>query len=443
MSDRCFLFAYPKVDLGTSYPCTWAPYSVLFPASLLRQNGFEVGIFDENVDPPESLKEMLEQYSDSLSFFGVSMMTGGGQISSGLGLISLSKKLKPDLPVLVGGPHATVLPQETLAHPQIDCVISGSGLPLMRRIIDYPDQDIMSLSCIGFRAKDGKECSKSDHGSIEPLPRLDWQLIELEKYVHNDPFLGARTFAYISTVGCVHNCAFCFERTRGSFIAHPLRYILSDLNQLITSLGLTGIKFYDADFLFSPKRAIAFAQRFFTDHGTIQWSASASPRDILDGMKYQKDYLKTLRRSGCQRLLLGLESGSERILKEIAEKNFSSTEAIEAASMIAAEGITACFTFMLGFPSETESEIQETFALGERLRRLSPEPELRFHLYAPYPGTRLYGASVRSGFVPPSDLIGWSNFDYYSATTPWVSAEIARRALESTSLRFSSWQEGS
>ncbi|TYK53101.1 hypothetical protein [Actinomadura decatromicini] len=89
----------------------------------------------------------------------------------------------------------------------------------------------------------------------------------------------------------------------------------------------------------------------------------------------------------------------------------------------------------MGFPGETVAEQDETYELMKRLRELTPTPETRVHLFAPYPGTPLYEDSLRHGFEPPTSLEGWARYDYYDSQTPWTSAEMVERAWTNTLMR--------
>lgn len=92
------------------------------------------------------------------------------------------------------------------------------------------------------------------------------------------------------------------------------------------------------------------------------------------------------------------------------------------------------YTFIVGYPGETEREQNETFEFVQRLWELDVRPETKVHIYLPYPGTALYNEAIERGFVPPDRLEDWSGFDYYKAMTPWTDENLEKRLHEFTSL---------
>jgi radical SAM superfamily enzyme YgiQ (UPF0313 family) len=129
---------------------------------------------------------------------------------------------------------------------------------------------------------------------------------------------------------------------------------------------------------------------------------------------------------------MGVESGSDRVLDEIVKKEISREMILDVAAEIAENGILGSYTFIVGFPGETPEEQDETYDLLGELRRLTPTPETRVHLFAPYPGTPLYEESLARGFEPPETFAGWAHYDYYDSQTPWTSKETVARAREYT-----------
>ena len=122
------------------------------------------------------------------------------------------------------------------------------------------------------------------------------------------------------------------------------------------------------------------------------------------------------------------------MLRDIVRKEITRDEAYDVASDIAAHGILGCYTFIVGFPGETDDEVEQTYALIDAISRLEPRPETRVHLFGPFPGTPLFDDALRYGFEPPDTLEGWADYDYYDSQTPWTSKETVARARANTRL---------
>jgi len=164
----------------------------------------------------------------------------------------------------------------------------------------------------------------------------------------------------------------------------------------------------------------------------VCWAASIHPKDVLCAIKNEQPLLEKLAASKCKRLLMGVESGSNRVLKEIVDKGVSKDEMFFVAQEIAKHGILGSYTFIVGFPGETHEEQEESFEFIKKLSTLSPRPETRVHIYAPYPGTPLYDEALSLGFSHPQELGDWSDFDYYKAQTPWTNTSLEDRVKEFT-----------
>ena len=267
-------------------------------------------------------------------------------------------------------------------------------------------------------------------------------MIDVERYVRDDPTVSKRTLNYVSSQGCVYKCQFCYElvyKRNYSKISAPI--LLDEITSLVERFNLSGIKFYDADWFVDIKRAAEFSKGLIDRNIPLQWAASINPKDVVRARKLTPNLLSLLAKSGCTRLLMGVESGSDRVLNEIVMKEITRSEILRVAHEIAAAGIMGSYTFIVGFPGETDREQDETFAFIEELWQLSPRPETRVHLFAPYPGTPLFDTAINHGFCPPSRLDEWSNFDYYESQTPWTNQQLVEKAHRYTCMRLSPQNE--
>ena len=131
---------------------------------------------------------------------------------------------------------------------------------------------------------------------------------------------------------------------------------------------------------------------------------------------------------------MGMESGSDRVLNDIVNKHVNAEQLIEAAKMIGEFGILGSYTFMVGYPDETEEEQELTFSLVEQLWSLNLPIETKVHIYLPYPGTPLYHRAIELGFAPPNKLEDWSNFNYYKAMTPWTDDKLEQKIAAFTKM---------
>lgn len=444
------LLAYPAIRYEKNYPCSWVPYSLLAISSALNDNSeLKVVTYDQNLSmPPHSAGRdlplyedahwsgLLDQYIDQAICIGISFMTGGEQIENGLRLAQQARKRCNCPPIVAGGPHVNVLPEQTVAHPYIDYALCGSGELTMPAFINFLLGECSPDDVLGLYSRDGRSVPwLPDHATrTGKLPVYQWDSVpRLLEYVKPDAILGDRTFGYITSYGCKWGCRFCHETTRPGYRTLSAEQVLNDVTWLVENLDLTSIKFYDADFFLDLQRTESICNRI--GRLGISWSASIHPADlVVTAARKLPTLTSLLRDSGCKRLLMGVESGSDRVLRDVVRKGVTREQICAAAKLVADHGITGSYTFIIGFPGETEEEIGDTLRLKDQLLQLPCEPEARVHAFTPYPGTSLYADAIASGFVPPDSIEGWSDFNYYEKNVPWLPDSIGEFIRRETAL---------
>lgn len=433
------ILGYPKIDHEKNYVYHWMPFSTLALAKAILDAGVaDVVLFDGNQGSQADWERLLDAELDRAVCVGLSVMTGGGQIHHALRMAG-AVRARAATPILFGGPHANVLAEQTLAHPFVDAVLVGPGqlsiVPCVEALAGRRPLD----SVPGLWAKTPSIVRGPENPMRVPdLSGYPWHLVDVERYVRDDPTVSPRTLNYVSSQGCVYKCQFCYELTynrKYSKIAADT--LLAEITDIVERFAVTGIKFYDADWFVDLKRADAFARGLLERDLGIRWAASVNPNDVLRARRSHPGLLARVAESGCTRLLMGVESGADRVLHEIVKKEISREAIVAVAAEIASAGIIGSYTFIVGFPDETAAEQDETFRLIEELWALTPTPETRVHLFAPYPGTPLFDRAVALGFVPPDRFEDWARYDYYESQTPWTDAELAAKAGRFTRMRLS------
>jgi radical SAM superfamily enzyme YgiQ (UPF0313 family) len=406
---------HPRTEHEENYRDYWIPYSVLSLSAMLHPE-VAVRILDENLErPPDHGR--LERDLGRCVCVGISSMTGR-QIANGLRFAQLVRKVRPGLPIVWGGAHPTLFPEEMLRSPLVDVVVIGPGeLPFQALVRTLAAGGALPRVA-GLAWSDGEDRFRGGKAAPRPsaeFPEFPWDLTRLDRYVRADEKIAARTLNYVSSQGCPFPCGFCSEvalHERG-WNAFPADRVASDARELVDRAGITGLKFYDANFFVSVPRAMEFA-RLAIPLG-LRWAASCHPATVL---RLTAEQRAILARSGLCRLLVGLESGVQGVL-DLVQKRFRVEDMPVIADRLAEFGIVGSFTFIVGFPGVPD-DLEATLRMGERLRAAWPRHEVKVHFYAPYPGTPMWPDALRHGFTPPTDLEGWAAFDYYAVTTPWV-----------------------
>lgn len=436
---RLVILAYPKIDHEKNYVYYWMPFSTLALAKVVLDAGLaDVLLFDGNQETHAAWNDLLDRNLDRALCVGISIMTGGGQIAHALEMASAVRE-RGDTPIVFGGPHVNVLAEQTLLHPLVDAVLVGPGQLSFRPYVEALLGQRLLNSVPGAMVKTplGIVHGPENPARVQDLTGYPWHLIDVERYVRDDPTVSDRTLNYVSSQGCAYKCRFCYELTyKRKYSKIPAPDLLDEIEELVRRFDVTGIKFYDADWFIDIKRADEFSRGLIERGLRLRWAASINPNDVLRARRALPHLVSQLAQSGCSRLLMGVESGSDRVLRDVVNKEISRGEIVDVARELAAAGILGSYTFIVGFPGETAEEQDQTFELIKQLWALEPRPETRVHLFAPYPGTPLFEEALKLGFVAPTRLEDWARYDYYESQTPWTDARLAAKAREFTSMRL-------
>jgi radical SAM superfamily enzyme YgiQ (UPF0313 family) len=176
-------------------------------------------------------------------------------------------------------------------------------------------------------------------------------------------------------------------------------------------LGPKVINFFDDNFLVNTRRVVELFSLCRQKGLHFRWACSGRVDAVL---KMDDETLRFLKRAGLISIFCGIESGSPKILKLI-NKGITPEMALKLNLRLRQEGIPAHFSFMAGFPTETEEDFQATMRLRNRLKWENPEAVLwKINQYTPYPGTELFDLAVQHGFKPPEKFEDWSRVYFYA-----------------------------
>lgn len=408
----------PKVDFLPYYPCFWAPLSILSVAAPLAEKGVRMIILDGNLDEHSKDRAIVAENIPRCICVGITSMIGGRQLERGLDFAAYVKSLSANLPIVFGGPLASVIPDQLITAPEVDFIIRGQGEKPFSDLVDNlvaGENDSCIPGVISRHTDNPKNVPTVllDKNIFPPYP---WHLLNVEKYIREDRYLGRRLLNYVSSQGCPYGCGYCSEVAvyRRHWTALTAKRTFEEVRYLAKTFSLEGVKFYDANFFVNSKRVIEFASYLLNGGIGMKWGASAHPRDILR----LSPYLEDIKRSGLSRLLIGAESGSPEVLEYIG-KRCTTEQILAVAELCTKFKIAAAFTFIVGIP-DIEEDINATLDMVLKMKRINGDFDIKIHFYAPFPGTPLYRKAEEKGYRTPTSLKDWSTYDYYLIQTPWV-----------------------
>jgi radical SAM superfamily enzyme YgiQ (UPF0313 family) len=310
--------------------------------------------------------------------FGLSCWTANRR---GVALVAACiKRHHPRAHVVVGGPHATPLPREILAHwPDVDTVCVGESDATFLEIVGRLARGETTAGVAGSAWREG------DRVVVGPeranVPELD-ALACVQDYFDTHILMTSR--------GCPWSCTFCGAESswgRG-FRANSTERVLHAMERATSRLPVKMIQIKDDTFTTNKKRVLELCRAIRERKLAFFWSCDTRVDLLTD------ELLREMRLAGCQRLSLGVETGSQKILDAI-DKKITVAEILESTALAKRYGIKVRHYMMLGNRGETAETFRESLAFLERAR----PHEYVFACLSIYPGTHDYEEAVRAGWV--------------------------------------------
>lgn len=404
----------------TRYP--QSPVGLTLIAAVLERAGYQVTILDANAMglQPQDIPPLV----NDADIVGLTAMTP--TVSVAINVAHHLKQANSNLTIILGGAHATLLPDETLARaPEIDIIVRGEGETAIIELLEAlaGRQPLDNISGISFRT-DGKVISTATRtASIEmdSLPFPAYHLLPWQRYKPHPPHGQASPFAAVVTSrGCPYHCAYCSKPIFGSkFRAQSPDRVVAEVAYLRERFGIREIAFYDDVFTLDKKRACAIAEGIIRKGTKIFWTCETRV-NLVD-----KELLHLMKRAGCYAVAYGIESASPEILRTL-HKDITLEQVEEAVHISRAVGLKTIGYLMFGSPGETPETIVKTIEFAKKLKL----DFAQFSVTTPFPGTELYDLYLRGGH---SDL-PWESFVYAAADSQlapvFENSQLSRNDLK-------------
>lgn len=392
-------------ELVNSYP----PLGLGYLAAVAEQEGHEVRIHDMGLRPTtpvaEDMKAVLDFKPDLVAF--TSMTTSYLSVEEAATIVKGSL----GVPTVIGGPHATSLPDQTIADPRLDFLIYGEGEETWRELLQAmvaQDDRYERIPGLWFK-RDGQVVQNAERPLIPNLDSLPFparHLYELDKYPLYAPD-GSPMLTALTSRGCPYACSFCFKGIVGrTYRQRSPQNIFAELEEMHKTFGVRNFYFIDDLFTIDVRRLEAILDYFITRDSPYRWRCLARVDRVNPNL------LSKMYRAGCRQIHYGIESGNPEILKATA-KHINLEQVRRAATWTMEAGIKGKGYFILGLPGETEKTMEDTISFAESLDL----DEAMFGIATPFPGTRLWDELVRQrpGTVYNADFTKTYYFNSYTS----------------------------
>ena len=402
------------------------PLALLAISSKLAKDGYEIRIFDGTLD------KFDQECLNGALCFGISAMIGY-QVHSALQVAELVRKIDPYLPIIWGGWHPSIQPEQTAESCYVDFVVRGQGEIVFYELVKAIENGGGYGHIAGLTyKKNGETVSNPDAPLINPndLPAMPYHLIDMEKYISPSEF-GKRSVNYLSSIGCPHHCGFCAEPLvhKRKWMALTAERVVNDLEELVNKFGIDSVLINDSEFFINETRTAAICRGILKKKLNLKWGNANGRADTL--LHYSNTTWELMRDSGLCCILVGAETSNEEILRLI-DKGTTINDTIKFTKRAKKYSILIKFSLMIGLPvanrdNTLKNEFYKTIDFINMLYKINEDNMFLLFLYTPFPGTPLFEKSIKLGYKAPESLEEWGTFltGLNHVSTPWIDKETA------------------
>ncbi|MDX9709237.1 MAG: radical SAM protein [Trichloromonas sp.] len=367
------------------------PLGLCSIAATLLERGHSVSIVDgyaESLTPTRLADRVLEFNPEVVGFTVTCLNAEQAELTA-----TLIKQRNKGIKIVFGGPQVTLQPQSVLDCRAVDFGVLGEGDLSFPQLVEAFERDSEPASIPGLilREPSGNVAYTKAPVPIESLDDLPFparHLLNWSNYDLSGDYLlpAKKVFTISSSRGCPYRCTFCSSAVywNCSYHARSANSVVDEIEILVREFGADGLNFREDNFMVDRKRVRAICNELLARKIKISWVCEARVDNV------DRETLELMRDAGLVGLWCGVESGSPRILKQI-RKGYTVEQVRSAFELFNDLGINTRAGFMIGFPDETEGDIDQTYCLAEDI---SPS-HAYFQAYVAFPRGELYDEVVR------------------------------------------------
>jgi anaerobic magnesium-protoporphyrin IX monomethyl ester cyclase len=367
------------------------PIGLMYVAAALEKAGFEVQMLDNYLmkKPINEIKQLVTNLNPQI----IGITCGSATYTRCIETAKAIKEVLPSCKIVVGGWHASYVPDSLLSNPEIDYVVMGEGeraiTQLATCIINGNEPAAMSIAGVAYRRQ--RINIKNPPKFIENMDEIPFparHLLPLELYDRTIEYLNVKPADVMSiSRGCVYNCGFCETKKLWGNICRTFspQRVIDEIQDLQNKYGTKGLYFINDNFTLRKNQTVELCNLMIKNKMDLEWVCDTRV-DLVN-----QELLEKMSKAGCKTIWFGVESGSQRILKRIGRN--TTLEQIENAFKLCRKNKiqTAC-SFMLGVPDETLKDMEVSLKFA---KKLNPDWCL-FNVFIANPDSKLYQEVLES-----------------------------------------------
>ena len=430
-------------------------------AGSLLAHGYEVEIWDAAVEADrETLDQKLSR--DPFDIVGVSAPTP--LINNAWESAAVAKK--HGAITILGGPHLTLQPHESMQKPQVDLVVrgeaeytiieilralenetSGKSQSAHRKSENPPSSNGQSktqnpksfdpaagwpnILGLSWRNAEGKIMHNPDRplpDDIDAIPFPAHHMFKIDRYTNLNPLtdgldMHARAYTIVTSRGCPYKCTYCSKPITGdTWRGRSVDNVIAEWSWLVKDLGATEIGITDDIWNLDKERAKALCRAL------VKAKLNHVPWVTIHGMKVNntdEELFKLMKQAGCKRVGFGVENGDDWMLRHVIKKGQTVDMVRRAFKWAKQARLQTMGFFIFGMPGETEESMEKTIRLAMEL-----DPDLaHFMMAAPFPGTEMWETLVKHGNVFSHEM-DWSQLAIQDNQAHFAFGDLAKETVE-------------
>lgn len=382
------------------------PMMLHYLAKPLLEEGLNVEVLDLSTYAISYTR--LEEYIQNWNPRIVGITSVTENFFSARNVAKLVKSAKPETPIVVGGPHVSFKTDETLQYDCFDFVVRGEGdlafADLVRCLLKNDREGLSKIPCISYR--DNGRIINHDRVLIKDLNALGFPTrnkVNPERYAYSAVIMSSR--------GCPFRCHFCSATAMsgGKYRMRNIYSILEEMDYLVGTLHNRRLAFSDDTITAHSERIERICGHILNRNYVVDW-VCASRVDIVNN-----SLLRLMARAGCRSIQFGFESGNEDVLRSI-NKKITPEQILYATKLCVQHQIIPYGNFIIGFPEDTSSTIEDTYKLALMIKKMNGTCD--FAIMTPFPGTYFYEHAEELGMK-----IHTENWNEYLLDNPVISTK--------------------
>lgn len=382
------------------------PIGLGYIASALEKRGYNVTVKDfqiEYVPMSKAIKQIVDEHYDAI---GISTITDNR--FNAIELIRQVKQKDNRIFIFVGGPHFSATAIDALKNiREIDVVVRNEGEITACELLDayYEQRSFESVLGITFRDYRDNIIENPDRPLVNNIDKIEapaWHLFKMEKYNYSFDDSGLPFIGLMSSRGCPYSCAFCANSTHSIRFRTPSKFV-DEIQHLKERYSFEGFIFLDSTFTVNHNHVVQICEEIIKRGLKIKWQAGARVSSV------DRKILALMREAGCFRVTYGIESGSEKILKNV-NKGIDMQQIREAIHISSELGFDISAFFMVGFPDENLNELKKTIKLIKELDTYKGCKSI-YGFTVIYPNTEIEKIAQERNILPKN--FSWNTYQIF------------------------------